>query len=417
VQTQLFSGLVEIIITDLLLGLVMFLLVSFLVSRPLAGLSRILAQISQGEGDLTIAVPVVSHDEIGKLATYFNSFRTTLATMISKLVEIGVHLQESTSSLAANTEETAAGSHEINTNVDFIGKQIRLQSESIVRVIETLGIMMERLGQQKGSFGAQTSALTRVSGTVNAMNQQLESIRGAILSDAQLFTDIARANTNSKALLSTVNSKIKDISAQSDGLMDATKAIAEIASRTNLLAMNAAIEAAHAGEAGKGFAVVAEEIRNLAESSSEQARQTGVTIHAIMNIIKEIFTSSQVVEHSFEELNVMIGSAEAQSRQTVAKINEYTQTSRETVQVIGEVATLNDEVSQLTNRLDSETRSVQEKVEALTEISSVVSSSSSEISVGINEITRAVHTISQHTQGNKEELGKLITLAKKFKTE
>lgn len=417
VSEMMVSDIIQIGIVDLVLAIIMGLLINILVSRPLSGLGRVLEQISQGQGDLTINVPVVSRDEIGQLAIYFNQFRETLSIMIKELQRIGDGLHLNTLTLATNTEETAAGAHQINTNVDYIAKQIGIQAESINEVVGTLGGMIQRLGQQHGSFREQTEALVKAEESVNFMSSHLESVRTAIGSDAKLFSEIAQANGESKQLLGNVNLKIKDISQQSSGLLEATQAIAAIASQTNLLAMNAAIEAAHAGEAGKGFAVVADEIRKLAENSALQASQTATTINAIMSIIQEIFSSSQSVERSFEELNTMISIAESQSRTTVDQITEYSATARQTVSHLGDVARLNGIVSKQTTELDGETRSVQEKVQSMVQASSVVSSSSGEISIGINEITQAIHAIVDHTQNNKAELDQLLAIARKFKTD
>src|SRR6185369_7768885 len=186
---------------------------------------------------------------------------------------------------------------------------------------------------------------------------------------------------------------------------------------TNLLAMNAAIEAAHAGEAGKGFSVVSEEIRGLAESSAAQAKQTQSDINQITKVIQEIFQSSQVVEASFEALGSRMAEAEVQSRRTVKSIGEFTQTAQETVQVLGEATELNTVVTNQSKEIDRNTRMVQEHIQSLVEISSTVSSSSSEISQGMRDTTTAIHAISELTQTNKGLLEDLISLATQFKTD
>jgi methyl-accepting chemotaxis protein len=416
VQEGALSDLVQILVLDVLLAVLMFFLTNLLVTRPLAALDKVLAQVSQGQGDLTIQVPVRSNDEVGAMARYFNEFSGTLAAMIRELVAIGRRLQESTLTLASNTEETAAGSHEINTNVEFIDRHIRQQTESVAAVIGTLDGMIQKLAAQHESFALQSRTLARVGDIYEELKPKLAEVSQAISEDSRLFSDISQANTASKAQLANVNVKIKDISAQSTGLLAATKAIADIAARTNLLAMNAAIEAAHAGEAGRGFAVVAAEIRNLAENSTAQAKQTQTTINSIMKTIQEIYTSSQSVEHSFEELNTTIAGAEDQSRRSVTRVQEYAQLAGETITVLGEVARINAEVSAQSKEIDQETRAVQEKTRVLGEISATVQSSSGEISVGIHEITQAIHVISEHTQNNRDLLNDLLELAGRFKT-
>ena len=417
IRAQIVGEVVQIVLVNLVLAGLIALLINGMVKRPLSGLDKVLAQISQGQGDLTITVPVVSRDEIGLIAEYFNQFRETLSAMIRELGSIGHHLQESTDVLADNTRETASAAHEIDTSVASIVTNIERQTESVATVVQTLEGMLTRLSNQHRSFLEQSETLSRVVHSVSAMDQRLGQVNNSIVADARLFVEIAQANLTGKGLLIEVNSRIREIFAQSDSLMDATQAIADIAARTNMLAMNAAIEAAHAGEAGKGFSVVSEEIRNLAESSSAQAKQTQSDINRIMEAIREIHTSSQEVETKFEALNAMIADAEAQSRATVESIGESTRTVQEAVRVLGEVSQLNAEVTQQSTEIDGDTRAIQDRIQALMEINGTVGSSSAEISKGIRDTSTAIHAISEQTQNNKKLLENLISLVSRFKTE
>jgi methyl-accepting chemotaxis protein len=416
VRQEALGEILQILLINVVLAFLLAWVIQALVKRPLAGLERVLAQVSQGRGDLTIQVPVLSRDEIGQVARYFNQFSQTLGAMIRELVSIGQNLQASTNQLAANTLETASATSQINTSVDSIVRNIGVQSESIGTVIETLESIIARLSTQQGHVGEQSRSLEHVVDSVSTMNASLDQVHDTIAAEAQLFTEIAQANAVGKSLLSDVNSKIKDIFTQSDSLNEATQVIAEIASRTNLLAMNAAIEAAHAGEAGKGFSVVSEEIRNLAESSSAQARQTQIEINAIMKVIQEIFDASREVETSFEALNGLISGAEAHSQRSVESIGGFAQTARDTVQVLGEAARLNRAVTEQAHEIDQQTRAIQGRIETLRDISATVHSSSTEISTGIGSTSAAIHAISEATQSNKVLLETLVTLSSQFKT-
>ena len=416
VKDQIVSDVIQVVILLVALAFLTGALLYYIVRRPLKGLDAVLAEISRGRGDLTIHAPIVSHDEIGMIAGYFNKFSETLASMIREVSTIGESLQKSTQILSSNTEETAAGSFEINTNVESIVQVIGRQTDSATLMTKSLNEMISRLALQHESFTNQSAALKRVEGAVSAMNERLEIVREAIVADAQLFSNISKANSQGKDLLASVNAKIQEISSQSDNLLDATQAIAEIAAQTNLLAMNAAIEAAHAGDAGKGFSVVSEEIRKLAENSSVQAQQTQINLTKITESIREISGNSRAVESSFEDLNGMISEAVGQSGRTVASITESTATARETVTVLEEVIRLNSSVTTQSQEIDKDTRQVREQMGTMMEISGTVHSSSTEISQGIREITTALHEISDQTQNNKELLANLMEIVGRFKT-
>ena len=379
-------------------------------------MDKVLYQISQGNGDLTIEVPVKSNNEIGLIAVNLNHFRVTLSNMVNEIIALGRQLQESTVTLSSNTEQTASGSHEISTNVDSISQHIIHQYESVNCVISSMETMLYRLLEQNTIFQEQCNSLKEVGSTVDIMNERLELVRKAVISDAKLFADISKANAESKTYLSEVNGMIKEISLQSAGLLETTKAIADSASRTNLLAMNAAIEAAHAGTSGKGFSVVAAEIRNFAESSSEQAKQTKNNINKIITTIRDIYATSQAVEQSFEILNMKIAGAEQQTTNTVGYIQEYSVLSEKTASELASVYSKNALLLCKSKEIDHETNVVKEHIQKLSEISGIVQSSSEEISIGIHEISTAVNSISEHTVNSKEMINQPMDLAHRFKT-
>jgi methyl-accepting chemotaxis protein len=412
---MLLSNIIQILVIDILASLLLFFLVTFSVIRPLAGVSQMLKEISSGSGDLTREIPFRNHDEIGVIAFYFNEFRKSLASMVGSIIQATEALRSGSVTLASNTEETAASANQIAANLETMERQILIQNELVEEAVRAIATISAGLVRQRAFIMEQSGRITESTQSVAAMNRHLEQVSGNIHSSATLFKELTAASDSGKAQLTGVNSKIREIFSQSDSLLETTNAIANIASQTNLLAMNAAIEAAHAGESGKGFAVVAVEIRKLAESSSGQARHTEQALKQIINAINEIFTASQSVERSFGDLSNLIDSMDNMEHQNVEAINEHSQLSERTIAMLTQVSELSGNVTSATNEVDQLNTGINSVMQRMSEVTANVKAGMSEIVIGNREISEAVQSISQLTLANKESIHQLMAQTGKFK--
>jgi len=396
------SQIAQIIIIDLVLSLLIFFLISGIVITPIRILGRNLEEIAHGEGDLTNDLPVKGNGEIADVSRSFNFFQTKLSSLINKTRSSIVLLQEIGHELNANAAETAASIHEITANIASIRNEIGRQksasqvtSDTIKNVNDTVLTLCERIEAQFRNIQVSSSAIEEMVANIKSVS----NVVGSLDTEHQ---ELVHAAETGRQRLDEVNERVATILANSANLEEANLLIANIASQTNLLAMNAAIEAAHAGEAGKGFSVVADEIRKLAEDSAEQSKTTSDMLKVITESITTADTASKEAEKAFRSIMEHLHRITDLERQIDAAMKEQTTGSTqilENLQAINEssvaVRESAKDITQLNTRITGE-------IDTLNQITYQIHGSIDEITLGTEEVNQAVTNISDMSIRNKD---------------
>jgi methyl-accepting chemotaxis protein len=283
----------------LLLGSSLFFVIR-IVLKPLTGYVQAFEKSAQG--DLTVRASVRSRDEIGRVANYFNDFIGTLESMVRQVKVVSDNAGEISNDLAASSEETAASLHEIRVNTENMkNKIVRLDGE-ISDSVSSARDMRDYIGKLTELIQNQAAAITQSSASIEQMGASINNIAKTAEEKLRISNELEMTAQGGQREMEETEQVIKKVAQSAGVIMEMIEIIQGIATKTNLLAMNAAIEAAHAGEYGKGFAVVANEILNLAESSAESAKQITQSLVEVMDYIKISESSTEKTGVAFFQI-------------------------------------------------------------------------------------------------------------------
>ena len=396
-------------------SLIIVFFVAHAMVKPIKTVVSALKNIAQGEGDLTVRLPVHGNDEVTDLSEYFNQ---TISKIGSSIKTVGKNSDEMTSignELAANMTETASAVHQISANIDGVKQQVLTQAASVTETAATIEEIIRTIKQLNGSIENQAASVAESSSAIEQMVSNIASITQTLDKTNDTVKTLAGATADGKETVTGANSATQRIAEESGGLLEASNVIQHIASQTNLLAMNAAIEAAHAGEAGKGFAVVADEIRKLAEESSTQGKTITSTLKVLSGEIEALSTSSKTAEEKFNTIFALSEQVKTMSQNLMDAMHEQENGSKEVLAAIRDINMVTNQVNDGSAEMLRGGENVAAEMQKLDGLTRVITDSMNEMASGAVQISNAVQEVNTISQKNKQSIQNLAEEVSKFK--
>lgn len=385
------------------------------ISRSLVRTAAALRDISEGSGDLTVRLETKNGDEVGDMSRFFNKFIETLHSMIAKIQQESAAMGSVSSDLAVRTSAIQNDIQQISENVADLNFKTEEQSASATETASTIEQITKNIESLKNQIENQSSAVTQSSAAIQQMVSNINAISSSLDKAAGGFKELKHATDNGKQSINTVQDMVTNVSGQSANLLETNEIINSIASQTNLLAMNAAIEAAHAGDAGKGFSVVADEIRKLAEDSASQSKVIAEELQSIVSNIESIVGATTQAETAFDTIVSQIAASSDLIEQISFAMKEQNEGSKQVLEALENIRDITVEIRDGSVEMNEGTSVILREMTRLTDLSQQVQENAHHIAQAIEEISGSIEEIGHDSEQNNGSVTELTKLTNKFK--
>ena len=367
------QNILIVFFASILVGIFVSIWFSLGISKPIRNVMMTLSEMSNG--NLTDRVNVKSRDEVGQMSRSLND---TLENLTGFITTIRLNLNQTidgVNKLLSAMNDTKMSASEISTLAEDVKSSIIHQSSVVVEVSSTVEEIARTIENQDGKIESQSASITESSAAIEQMIANIKSISNGLKNNSMEFEKLNDVVDSGNTLVGELKETVLSLWQQSQSVMEANEVIMSIASQTNLLAMNAAIEAAHAGEAGRGFAVVADEIRKLAEVSNDQSRLISDSLGIFKKAIDEAVGASRDTEESLGAIVQSVQRVTNIEEEIKISLEEQSSGGSQVLMALSDISRITEEVHSGSREMLTGSRAIIQEMTGLVEITEKVKDS------------------------------------------
>ena len=360
---------------------------------------------------------VTLRTEYGMLFNSINKFIAEMRSFFRNLQKTSKDTHVLADQMNGNSESTAAAVTQITTSVSNIKNDITVQSEDVGKTQSTIMQIQQSISKLDGDIVSQAASVTQSSAAVDEMVANIKSVTNILTKNATAVNALGTAADEGQRSVQDAVDSAGTIMEKSGSLLEASDVIQSIASQTNLLAMNAAIEAAHAGESGKGFSVVADEIRKLAEQSGNQGKAIDTELKKLNESIAHVSETTKNVQSHFKKIFDLANTVRDQEQVVISAMQEQETGSNQVLEAMHQINDVTVAIKSGSSEMLEGAQGIVAEMQELAKITGKITRTMSEIESGTESINSLAAETKKSSLRNSESVSLLESAVDKFKLE